>query len=586
MPHFKSIKFLLGVEFKKIFFMSLLFIFSSLLDLLGISLIGAYITVIFEPNVIDKIPNYEFLAFLFTYSHSEFVILIGLLLIGIFCIKFIFLLLTNYAIIAFAAYEQAKVQKLLVNGIITQNYENFLLSNTGDNISSIANFSGVYREVLQAMLQILSNLIIILVIAIFLGITSPSTLLVLTAMMFIVFGFYNFVFSKRIFLYGKDYSDGMSGMIQGTTEISNGLKEIKTLGKEQFFLSWVSRSVDMVAKSALRLNFLSLIPRNLIEVILIIFVVFMVAININNESTLGETLSMLGIFTAGMIRIAPLISQIQISWNTIIYGEEPILTLSSIIESQLTGEDKSDYTAEIQLDSHDNQQEKFRDLVLDNVSYSYPQAESKSIDGISFKIEKGDFIGFVGPSGSGKTSLINIILGFLAPNTGSIEFNNESIQANLALWRKKCAYLPQDIFLINGSFKENIVLDRSSVNNDLLSQALKLSKLEDFVSTLPEGVETSLGDNGVRISGGQKQRVAIARAIYHQREILLLDESTSALDSQTEKEVMEELIGLRGEKTIIAIAHRISTLKECNKIYKLDGGMLSGPYVYNDIIAK
>jgi len=586
MPHFKSIKFLLGEEFKKIFFMSLLFLFSSLLDLLGISLIGAYIAVIFEPNVLDRIPDYEFLAFLHNYSHSEFVILIGLLLIGIFCIKFIFLLLTNYVIISFAAYEQAKVQKLLVNGIITQNYENFLLSNTGDNISSIANFSGVYREVLQAMLQILSNLIIILVIGIFLGITSLGTLLVLIAMMVAIFGLYNFVFSKRIFSYGKDYSDGMSGMIQGTTEISNGLKEIKTLGKEQFFLSWVSRSVDMVAKSALRLNFLGLIPRNLIEVILITFVVFIVAANINNAATLGETLSMLGIFTAGMVRIAPLISQMQISWNTIIYGEEPILTLSSIIESQLTGIDKGDNAPKATRDDQDNQQDRFRELILDNVSYRYPQADSKSIDGISFKIERGDFIGFVGPSGSGKTSLINIILGFLAPNNGSILFNNQSIQANLALWRKKCAYLPQDIFLINGSFKENIVLDRGSVNNELLSQALKLSKLEDFISTLPDGVETSLGDNGVRISGGQKQRVAIARAIYHQREILLLDESTSALDSQTEKEVMEELIGLRGEKTIIAIAHRISTLKECNKIYKLDGGILSGPFVYQEIVAQ
>ena len=586
MPHFKSIKFLLGAEFKKIFFMSLLFLFASLLDLLGISLIGAYIAVIFDPNIIDAIPNYEFLAFLYSYSHSEFVILIGLILISIFCIKFIFFLLTNYLIIAFAAYEQAKVQKLLVNGIINQSYENFLFSNAGDNISSIANFSGVYREVLQAILQILSNLIIILVIGIFLGITSLGTLLVLTAMMFVVFGLYNFVFSKRIFSYGKNFSDGMSGMIQGTTEISNGLKEIKTLGKEQFFLTWVSKSVDIVAKSAVRLNFLGLIPRNLIEVILIIFVVFIVAVNINNASTLGETLSMLGIFTAGMVRIAPLISQVQTSWNTIIYGEQPILTLASIIESQLTEVAEVDLGAKKKLGSRDNPQENFRDLVLDNVSYSYPQAEAKSIDGISFKIERGDFIGFIGPSGSGKTSLINIILGFLAPNNGSIAFNNQSIQANLALWRKKCAYLPQDIFLINGSLKDNIVLERDCVKNKLLNQALKLSKLEDFVSTLPEGVETSLGDNGVRISGGQKQRVAIARAIYHQREILLLDESTSALDSQTEKEVMEELIGLRGEKTIIAIAHRISTLKECNKIYKLDGGILSGPFIYADIAPK
>ena len=157
------------------------------------------------------------------------------------------------------------------------------------------------------------------------------------------------------------------------------------------------------------------------------------------------------------------------------------------------------------------------------------------------------------------------------------------MHANLNAWRKKCAYLPQDIFLINSSLKENITLERGSEKYNLLKQALKLSKLEDFVSTLPDGIETSLGDNGIRISGGQKQRVAIARAIYHQREILLLDESTSALDSQTEKEVMDELIGLRGEKTIIAIAHRITTLKECNKIYKLEKGLLSGPFNYEDI---
>jgi len=225
-------------------------------------------------------------------------------------------------------------------------------------------------------------------------------------------------------------------------------------------------------------------------------------------------------------------------------------------------------------------------MVLENISYSYPESESKSIDKISFRIEKGDFIGIVGPSGAGKTSLINIILGFLSPTNGSILFNDKELQTNLHLWRKKCAYLPQDIFLINGSLKENITLTRESENDLFLEQAIKLSKLEDFVLTLPQGIETGLGDNGIRISGGQKQRVAIARAIYHQREILLLDESTSALDSQTEKEVMNELIGLRGEKTIIAIAHRITTLKECNKIYKLDKGLLTGPFDYNDIATQ
>ena len=169
-------------------------------------------------------------------------------------------------------------------------------------------------------------------------------------------------------------------------------------------------------------------------------------------------------------------------------------------------------------------------------------------------------------------------------NSGSIKFNDQDIQTNINLWRTKCAYLPQDIFLINGSLKENITFERDSINNaKLITKAIELSKLSDFVESLPDGIETSVGDKGVRLSGGQRQRVAIARAIYHQRELLILDESTSALDAETEKNVMEELIGLRNEKTIIAIAHRISTLKECNKIFKLNAGKLEGPFSYMEI---
>ena len=178
------------------------------------------------------------------------------------------------------------------------------------------------------------------------------------------------------------------------------------------------------------------------------------------------------------------------------------------------------------------------------------------------------------------------MLGFLKPSSGMLKVNGLDAHDNIMEWRSYCAYLPQEVFLIDGTLEENITLNRNKVNPDNLTQALKLSKLELLTIELPEGLDTNLGDKGVRLSGGQKQRVAMARAIYHQREILLLDESTSALDSQTEKEVMDELIGLRSEKTIIAIAHRITTLKECNKIFKLEKGLLSGPFNYKDIATK
>ena len=234
----------------------------------------------------------------------------------------------------------------------------------------------------------------------------------------------------------------------------------------------------------------------------------------------------------------------------------------------------------------DTQNEPFKKLQLENVSYTYPNSDHQSLENINLTIEKGDFIGLIGPSGAGKTTLVDVMLGFLKPSSGMLKVNGLDAHDNIMEWRSYCAYLPQEVFLIDGTLEENITLNRNKVNPDNLTQALKLSKLELLTIELPEGLDTNLGDKGVRLSGGQKQRVAMARAIYHQREILLLDESTSALDSQTEKEVMDELIGLRSEKTIIAIAHRITTLKECNKIFKLEKGLLSGPFNYKDIATK
>ena len=582
MSYYHSIKFLLGAKYKRILPLSILFIISSVLDLIGIGLIGAYVAIIFDPSFFNDLNTYHFLDFLNKYDHSQLILLIGVSLIGAFLLKFFFSLICNYFILAFAAMEQAKIQKLLVYGILNQSYENFLASNSGDNLSSIANFSGTYREVLQAILQSLSSAIVIFAVCIFLGVTSLTTLIILIAMMGLILGCYNFIFAKRIHSYGQDYTVGASNMIQGTTDISSGLKEIKTLGKENFFVELVSDSADKIARASLRLNFLGVIPRNLIEVVLIVFIVFIVAINLDKSAELSSLLSMLGVFMAGMVRIAPLISQLQISWNTLVYGQEPVMTLSLIINEQGQGIQMSALNIN-QSNGDEIHQKEFHSLVLKNISYKYPKADFNSINNISLTIEKGDFIGLIGPSGSGKTSLVNIILGFLKANSGTIQFDGLDVQENVSMWRRKCAYLPQDIFLINGSLKENITFEKFSKNNEALQRAIKLSKLSDFIDSLPEGLETNLGDKGVRLSGGQKQRVAIARAIFHQRELLLLDESTSALDAKTEKDVMQELIGLRKEKTIIAIAHRISTLKECNKIFKLNAGILEGPFSYEEI---
>jgi ATP-binding cassette, subfamily B, bacterial PglK len=586
MEYIKSIIFLLGAEAKKVAPLTIVFLLSSLSDLVSIGLIGGYLSIIIDPTFYQSfISNYPSLDFFIRLEQSEAILLIGYILVAAFFIKFIFLLFSNFLILQFANKEQAKIQKLMMHGILNQEYENFILSKGGENLASIANYSSIYKDVLQAILQLFSNLIVIIAVFIMLGIVSIKTLLVLLGMLSILFLFYNFFLTTKIGSYGKQYTEGMANIMQGTSEVSQGIKELKTLGKEDFFLDSVNKSADLVAKSALKLNLFSILPKNLIEVMLIGFIVLIVSINLASNGDLGATLSILGIFAAAMIRVAPLVSQIQASVNSLIFGRDSVIRLSKVIldhgtNINMSSEIKSQNST---LHASANNGILFQSLELENISYVYPNAEQESLSKISIEINKGDFVGLIGPSGAGKTTLVDVILGFLKPSSGALKLNGLDAHIRIEDWRAYCAYLPQEIFLIDGTLEQNITLSREKVDPGELTSALRLSKLSSLVEDLPQGLNTNLGDRGIRLSGGQKQRVAIARSIFNKREVLILDESTSALDSATEKDVIKELMTLRNEKTIIAIAHRTSTLKECNKIYKVQDGRIEGPFSYNEI---
>ena len=587
MEYLKSLKFLLGRNFNKLIPLTLIFLLSSLTDVVSIGLIGGYLSMIIDPSLYKSmLVNYPFLNFLTSMEEIDAIIFVGYILVAIFFIKFIFLIFTNFLILQFATQEQAKIQKLIMKGILDQDYENFILSKGGDTLASIANYSSLYRDVLTAILQLFSNAIVIAAVCIMLSLVSIKILLILMSMLIVIFLLYNSFFTSRISFFGEQFSRGMSNIMQVTSEISQGIKELKTLGKEAFFLNSVNQSANMVAKSALRLTLYSILPKNIIELMLISFIVLIISLSLGSENNLGITLSILGIFAASMIRIAPLVSQVQTNINTLTFGRNSVNALAEIMRNN--GTDTDIYPSDV---IESNKKDKaphspFQSLVLDNVSYAYPNSDIQSLKNINLRIDKGDFIGLVGPSGAGKTTLVDLMLGFLKPSSGLIQFNQVDAHKEINKWRSYCAYLPQEIFLIDGTLEQNITLQRTKVDSRHLASALKLSKLESLVNDLPNGLDTSMGDKGIRLSGGQKQRVAIARSIYNKREVLILDESTSALDSETEKAVIEEMLTLRNEKTIIAIAHRVSTLKECNKIFRLNNGRIEGPFSYDEIASN
>jgi len=225
-------------------------------------------------------------------------------------------------------------------------------------------------------------------------------------------------------------------------------------------------------------------------------------------------------------------------------------------------------------------------LKLHDIFYRYPGANYFSCENISLEIKKGESIGIIGKSGSGKTTILDIILGLLESQSGKILFNNVQLSKRINNWRSKVAYIPQDVFLIDGTIKENISLGeaKDSVDNFRMNNSIKQARLLDVINKLPNGIDTKIGENGARISGGQKQRIALARAFYYGREILIMDEATSSLDKETEKEIVSEIKDLHGIKTMIVIAHRMSTVAYCDRIYKLDDGKVINSGTFEEVV--
>ena len=585
MTYLESIKFLLGNKLKRLPPLVFIFILSSLVDLLGIGLIGGYIAIIIDPLFITKAQEIlPIISFLNNFNHEETILYIGYVLFITFLVKFCLVLFINHRIFHFAYFEQAKIQKVMINGFLHQDYETFILSKSAESLASISTYSSVYKDVLVSGLQVLSSILVIIAAFIMLALVSISTVALLLLMIFIIFYAYNFAFARRLDATGRDFAKGSANLFKGTQEAADGIKEIKTLGKENFFIDSVSNSAEVIAKGGVRLNVFTLLPRNMIEVALIGFIVLVITANVLLNEDLTAVLSILSVFAAAMIRITPLISQLQSSANSMVFGRESVILLAKIMKDK--GIDINEDLETFSKNAYSKSKDVFNQLKLENISYTYPNSSKPSIIDVNLEINQGDFIGLIGPSGAGKTTLVDIILGFLKPSKGILKFNSDDAHNDIAGWLSHCAYLPQDIFLINGTLKENITLSRENIETKELEEALKLSKLTPILKDLDNGLNTDIGDKGVRLSGGQKQRVSIARAIFNKRDVLLLDESTSALDSETEAAVINELMTLRNEKTIISIAHRISTLKQCNKIFRVNDGKVEGPFSYQDIVRE
>jgi ATP-binding cassette, subfamily B, bacterial PglK len=311
-------------------------------------------------------------------------------------------------------------------------------------------------------------------------------------------------------------------------------------------------------------------PRFLMELLMIIFIVTLVLGTLYSGQSLQILIPTLAMFGVAALRLLPIANMLSGSLASIRFERDAISRLFTEV-SKLDKSERFNSKRIVQ-----GSIKPFETIVLDSISFRYPGISEDALKKVSLEIKSGESIGLIGTSGSGKTTMVDVLLGLLEPHEGETLYNDRSIKESLGEWLSHVAYLPQQVFLIDDTLRNNVALgcvnDEIDVNR--VDDALKKARLTDLVKKLPLGIETVLGERGVRLSGGQRQRVALARAFYHERNVLVMDEATSALDKETESEIVDEIRRLKGDKTMIVIAHRLSTVADCDRIYRLDSGQI------------
>jgi ATP-binding cassette, subfamily B, bacterial PglK len=563
--------FILDDQVKKLPVLISYFLVSSLLDILGISLVSAYLPILI--GEVDSLPeNIGRFFEIVRYQPETGYIYFGLAIILVYLLKGLASYSIQKRIIKFSLDVELWLKNRLMNRYLDRPYEFFL----HDNSSNIVNTIGVYTSTFQTStvsqsLKLMSEVIVVLFIGSLIFALNPYGLIFTFIMLSIFFIIYDKLIKKVMLKAGKVASMRFGEVIRNINQVVFGIKEIKIFGREEFFKNAVIEEVLTVNKARFTQDSLKLIPRYAIEFIVITIVILMAIVFTYMGQDRIEILTTIAVFVVAGTRLLPSANIIFTSLNTLRAGRYVVAEISKTLE------ETEKYNSNVHdAENQDNEISWDKEIEFRELSYKYPKQEKYIFKDVSLVIKKGESIGIVGGSGEGKTTLVNILLDLLQPEKGSILVDGRKLVGANRKIQSMMAYIPQKVFLLDDSIKNNIVfgINEDAIDSELLKESITKAKLDDLVKELPDGIETVIGENGIRFSGGQQQRIAIARALYSGRNILILDEATSALDTKTEREIVKEIDALKGKFTMVVIAHRISTLNGCNRIIEIKNGKL------------
>lgn len=554
---------LLKITKKNIFYLITLILISSSLEIIGIGLIIPFINLLLDSS---NQYNHLFSAIgLESIDKIKAVLLLSFFLVLVFIIKGIVSIYTHFTIILFSQKQNLFFKKSLLKNYLNLSYQEIININSSHAIQNLLNLSNNFcNGLIISTLKLFTETIILVSIICFLFIINPFEVVSLVFFLVFFIIIYDFFIRKKIIESGRDTNDSSRSIIQTTSESIKSFAEIKTYSKEIYFIKLIEDSVRKYARALVKYQIFLQIPKYLIEFIIVLFMLFVLILNILFDVSQSEIIQKIGVLGFASLKLIPSANMIMSNISQIRYNEDTISKLKKDLNLDIFSSSENESYYDLN---------ELNQIELKDISFSYDNS-NHLIKNMNITIKKNDFLAIVGQSGSGKSTLLKIILNFLNPTSGTIILNNKINLKHIGSkkYLQNFAYVPQDFTIIDGSIISNIAfgIPKNQIDIDKVINVSRKSKIFDFISSLQEKFETSIKENGNLLSGGLKQRLAIARALYFDRKFIILDEATSSLDIETENLIINELLELKSELTVVLVTHRIDTIKNFDKIINLD----------------
>jgi len=577
----------------KVILLIVLMIIAGLLEVISIGLLSGFVAGVADPDILLNNQYVSSILSVLNIDNQRQILVFGTIsLILVFLLKNIYLIGYKYIQSRFIYNRYRSISSRLFKIYMHVPYSFHLNRNSASLIRNVSTESRfIATNVMLPMLHITTEFVMALSIIILLLSVQPLvTLFTLITLGLVSFAFLKLT-KKTMKKHGKKALEERQEIIKTINEGIGGFKEVTLTGRKPWFIKKFENSMLSLSKAEIFQQTTKQSVSPIIETIAIAGILLIAFILLKQGHSLAILSSILALFALSIRRLLPAINHIISQYNSLRYHAYSV----DPIYEDLTNLEKYQNIDNIDKEENINKEENKKEdnflkeqIEIKNLDFKYQKDQELILKNISLSIKQGQAVALVGSTGSGKTTLADLILGLLKPSSGKIEVDKKDIYTNISKWQSNIGYIPQFIYLSDDSIKNNIAfgLEEDEINEDKLQKAIEVSQLREFISQLPEKENTKIGERGIRLSGGQRQRIGIARALYDNPEVLVMDEATSSLDNITEKFIIEAIEKLKRNRTIIIIAHRLSTVKNCDTLYILKQGKIIDQGTYNELIAK